>query len=115
MLFQKQNGISRALQHIHRHFTEPVSVESLPKIAGLSRSRLFNDFKESIGRTPGKEVTRLRIELAKQMLIETDESMEFIAYECGFQTAQNMYLVFRRDLSISPTAFRNNAKERVDR
>ena len=58
-------GIARSLQYIQKHFHEPVSVGDLAKLAAMSLRGFHQTFVEHVGRSPGLELHRVRIERAK--------------------------------------------------
>lgn len=98
--------IARALRYINDNYKDELKIEELARFVGVSRAGLFNAFKHEIRRTPGQETTRVRVEHAKRLLLHTEESLKYIAFDSGFQTAHNMYVAFRKLLGISPKVFR---------
>lgn len=65
-------------------------------------------FKKVTGHTLQKEIWRVRLERAKEMLIETDLSVADISERCGFSEPQRMTVVFGRELGVAPGAFRQS-------
>ena len=54
-------GVARSLRFLWEHCHEPIGVEDLVKVAGMSRSGLHQAFLEHIGRPPGSELQRARL------------------------------------------------------
>jgi len=100
--------VKLALRFIRDHASEPISVGDVVAALPLSRRPLELRFKKATGRTLQKEIWRVRIERAKEMLIETDLSVAAIADRCGFSEPQRMTEVFGRELGTAPGAFRQS-------
>jgi LacI family transcriptional regulator len=99
-------GVAKSLQFIARHFQHPVSLDDLAKAAAMSRRGLHKAFLEHLGRNPGEELQRFRIERAKQLLARNDQKIEDVASQCGYQSANSFYLAFKQATNLSPTEFR---------
>jgi len=102
------NMVRLALSFIRDHASEPISVGDVLAAVPLSRRPLELRFKRDTGRTLQKEIWRVRLELAKDMLIDTDLSVADIAHRCGFSEPQRMTEVFGRELGVAPGAFRQS-------
>jgi LacI family transcriptional regulator len=98
--------VRRALTFIREHASEPICISDVLAAVPLSRRPLELRFKRDTGRTLQKEIWRVRLERAKEMLIETDLPVAEIATRCGFSEPQRMTEVFGRELGIAPGAFR---------
>ena len=100
--------VRRALTFIREHACEPIGISDVLAAVPLSRRPLELRFKRDTGRTLQKEIWRVRLERAKEMLIETDLPVAEIAERCGFSEPQRMTEVFGRELGIAPGAFRQS-------
>ncbi|MCH7226811.1 substrate-binding domain-containing protein [Haloferula sp. A504] len=100
--------VRRALTFIREHASEPIGVGDVLAVVPLSRRPLELRFKRDTGRTLQKEIWRVRLERAKEMLIETDLPVAEIAIRCGFSEPQRMTEVFGRELSVAPGSFRQS-------
>ena len=99
-------GVANSLRFIWEHCHEPISVKDLVSVAAMSRSGLHKAFLENLGRTPGQELQRMRIERAKRLLSETDQKVEIVAGMCGFQSANSFFVAFKQATGVSPKQFR---------
>lgn len=99
-------GLQRVRQYIADHLAEPVSVEELSSVAGLSSSHFAHSFRASTGVPPHQFVRNMRIERARMLLQETDQSIATIAVDCGFKDASHFARVFREITGTSPKQFR---------
>jgi LacI family transcriptional regulator len=99
-------GVARSLRHIWEHSHEPICVKDLVGVAAMSRRGLHMAFLEHLGRTPGQELQRVRIDQAKQLLISSTHKIETIAGMCGYQSANSFCIAFKRVTGMSAKKFR---------
>ncbi|MBA4146542.1 MAG: DNA-binding transcriptional regulator [Verrucomicrobia bacterium] len=100
-------GVAKSLRFIWEHCHEPICVKNLVDVAAMSRRGLHKAFLENLGRTPGDELQRVRIERAKRLLSETDHKMEVLAGMCGYQSANSFCVSFKNTTGMSPKAYRD--------
>ena len=97
---------SETLEWMEAHLHEPVSVADLAARSAMSPRTFASRFRQTTGTTPHQWLLRQRINLARRLLETTDESIEVIADRCGFGTAANLRLHFRRMVRTTPQAYR---------
>jgi LacI family transcriptional regulator len=96
----------KAMQFIRAHACEGILVDDVLGEVCLSRSVLERRFKKALGRTPKAEILSVQIELAKELLTETDLSLDQVAHKSGFQSAKYFSDIFHAKAGIRPAAFR---------
>lgn len=64
-------------------------------------------FAREFGSTPVKFVTKLRVQTAQRLLVDSTKSLEEIAAECGFGSLDSMERAFRRETNRVPSYFRS--------
>ena len=106
LLAVDHGGVARSLRFIWEHSHEPISVKDLVGIAAMSRRGLHKAFLEHLGRTPGQELHRIRIERAKKLLGESNHKIETLAGMCGYQSANSFCVAFKQTTGMSPKQFR---------
>ncbi len=106
LLAVNHKGVANSLRFIWEHYHEPISVKDLVGVAAMSRRGLHKAFLENLGRTPGQELQRVRIERAKRLLGESDHKVEIVAGMCGFQSANSFCVAFKQATGMSPKQFR---------
>jgi LacI family transcriptional regulator len=106
LLAVKHKGTANSLRFIWQHFHEPIRVKDLLNVAGMSRRGLHKAFLENIGRTPGQELQRLRVEKAKRLLAESDHKIEVLAGLCGYQSANTFSVAFKNATGMTLSRFR---------
>ena len=101
-------GLARGLRFMWDHCHEPIGVSDLAQVASMSLRSFHATFVQHLGRPPGVELHRLRIEKAKRLLLEGNDKLEFIADMCGFQSLNSFWVAFKRATSQTP----NNSSRR---
>lgn len=98
--------VARVVRFIRDHACDGISVEKALAQATVSRSTLTRSFKRLLNRTPKAELTRVQLDRAKQLLLETDLSMTDISARCGFNEPKYFITVFHQSVGVTPLAFR---------
>ncbi len=98
------------LEYIQNHCIEKISLDELAKLEHVSKSWLSRKFRQRTGSTVISYINRLRVERAKQFLVDTDLDVSEIAYQLGFENPKYFYRVFKEQVGESPAAFRRNCK-----
>jgi AraC-like DNA-binding protein len=88
------------------HLAERVSVEDMARRAHLSPSRFAVVFREMFGMPPHRYLLHLRLEYAKDLLRGTRLSLLRIAAYCGFTDTHHLSRMFKREVGLTPGAFR---------
>ncbi|HVR35470.1 MAG TPA: DNA-binding transcriptional regulator [Methylomirabilota bacterium] len=101
-------GVARSLRFIWEHSHEPISVKDLVGVAAMSRRGLHKAFQEQLGRPPGQELHRVRIERARKLLAESDHKLEVVAGMCGYQSANSFCVAFKQSTGMSPKQYRDS-------
>jgi LacI family transcriptional regulator len=107
LLAVNHKGVARSLRFIWEHSHEPISVKDLVSVAAMSRRGLHKAFLEHLGRTPGQELQRVRIDRAKRLLAESSHKLEVLAEMCGYQSANSFCVAFKRATGMSPKQYRD--------
>ncbi len=109
--------VNQAVSEIHKNYSGIYGVEELSDYLGVSKNHLVRVFSAKIGEPPGKYLTKIRINAAKQMLLNRDYSLDIVAAMCGFSGANYFCKVFKKYEGISPTQYRarnSDAKNKKD-
>jgi AraC-like DNA-binding protein len=96
----------RAIEHLHRHLADDLTLDALARRAGLSRSQFARSFRQAFGTSPRQYVLRARVDEAGRRLRETDQTVSEIAADLGFHDHAHFSRRFRRLAGLSPTAYR---------
>ena len=100
--------VERVLDHIHAHYREPITVETLAELAHLSASGFHRLFRRHTKLTASAYVAELRIGQACALLINTARPIATIADEVGYRSLANFNRQFRAAKGMTPRAFRRS-------
>lgn len=98
-------GVARCLRYLWQNCHKPIGVDDLARVAAMSRSGLHQAFLEHIGRPPGGELHRVRIENAKKLLTQSKMKLDEIAEMSGYQSANSFWVAFRQATGMSPKKY----------
>lgn len=104
-------ALSLALQLMHAQPSHDWRLEELAAAVGLSRSGFALRFKQVLGDTPHHYLTTLRILQAMERLNESEENLETVARDVGYQDAFAFSKAFKKAVGLSPKAFRQKSRE----
>jgi len=102
------DGVARSLRFLHEHCHEPIGVDDLARAAAMSRRALHNAFLTHLGRPPGAELHRVRIERAKRLLADSSQSLDDIGERCGYQSSNSLWVAFKQATGMSPRQYRDS-------
>jgi len=98
--------IGPALSYIHSHLDQPIQIKQLADQATLSPSRFTAKFSELLGISPKAYVTSQRQALAAQMLRETSDPIQMIAFNTGYQSIPSFNKSFFKYFGMTPSQWR---------
>jgi AraC-like DNA-binding protein len=98
--------IARAVAHLRENLAEPLRVEELARLAGLSTARFERLIKRIFSVTPVQLLTKTRLEAAAQMLASGDLGIAEVAHQCGYSDHSAFCRLFRSAVDMTPTEFR---------
>lgn len=100
------NSITVVLNYIEQHMAEPMDIDHLSKLACMSRSSLYTEFKKQLGCSPCAIQQQLRLKAAAKRF-EKGESITKVCYELGFSDPSHFSRRFRLLFGASPRDYRN--------
>lgn len=102
--------VSRVLSEIHSDPAAEWSVESLGRIANMSRSAFSNRFTELANMTPLQYVIFVRMQKAARLLVDSNDSLPAIAESVGYKSEAAFSLAFKRQFDVRPGEYRRKHK-----
>lgn len=99
------------IDYICQHFGSKLSVESLADACNISVSALERRFKKHLNKTPHQYINEVRLDNARQILLETDKSVGTIALETGFADHSHFTRAYTRKFGVTPRAERQGRGE----
>lgn len=107
----KENAIEQTIIRIRREYTENTSNADYAAEANMSLAHFLRLFKEKTGTTPLNFKLNLRIEAAKDMLINTNFKVNDIAQSVGFNDSLYFCKYFHRIVGDTPSDFRKKIRQ----
>jgi len=104
--------LSRALAAFHRAPAAEWTVAALARESGLSRTGFAERFAARLGVTPMSYVTTWRMQIAREALAERGLSVIAAAEASGYASESAFSRVFKKEIGLSPAAFRRSGGER---
>lgn len=100
------SGVTSAINYIEQHLIEPLDIDNLSKLACMSRSRLYVEFKRQLGCTPSELQQQLRLKKAAKRF-EKGDAITAVCYDLGFSDPSHFSRRFRHYFGCSPREYRN--------
>ncbi|GAB7038590.1 MULTISPECIES: AraC family transcriptional regulator [Catenuloplanes] len=97
--------LRRARDHADRHFDEPLDLDTLARVAGVSKYHFTRTFQEIYGQTPIRYVTRRRIERAQDLLRTANLTVTEVCMLVGFASLGSFSSRFHALVGESPAAY----------
>lgn len=85
-----------------------LKISELAKLVNYSREHLCRAFKKTVGQTLESYITESRINYSLSLLSDTDLSVAYIANELGYESQNSFTRNFRKQIGITPMAWRKN-------
>ena len=105
----QMQAVERAIQTMHTHLHELLSLEDLASVACLSPSHFHRVFGRLIGIPPGEFLSALRFQAARRLLVTTSLSVTDICFEVGYTSIGSFTTRFTHLVGLSPRLLRQRA------
>lgn len=102
--------IQDVLTYINNHYTQQLRISDLARRFGVSESYLSHEFARFTNRSVYDYILYRRVTLARRQMLG-GESLNTIAYQCGFNDYSNFLRSFTRIAGISPSRYRKQLRQ----
>lgn len=99
------NPISAALSFARAHFAEPLTVNDLAEQVALSPSAFSGLFREVTGRSPYQFLKELRLDRARELLVDGHLSVTGVSRKVGYTSVSHFIKEFRNRFGTTPRAY----------
>ncbi len=99
--------VAEAVGYIHEHLEAGVSLCDVAAALHVNKHYLCRLFKAETGMTVGAYINSARIARAKQLLHDGEESISFVASECGYNEPSVFAKSFKKETGMTPSHYRN--------
>lgn len=89
--------------YIKENLKKQLTIDHLSTIAGLNTTKLKHDFKKVFSTTIFKHITTLRMERAKQLILDNQYSIAEASYEVGYTNPQHFTVAFKKTMGYLPS------------
>ncbi|AZZ37477.1 hypothetical protein CIK05_11960 [Bdellovibrio sp. qaytius] len=101
-------SIDKMKRVIHSHIgNAEFDLDQLSKEVGLSKFHMIRVFRDAVGASPAKYLARIKIDLAKELLSQTKNSIISISTELGFDHLSTFNKSFKATTGLSPSQYRS--------
>jgi AraC-like DNA-binding protein len=97
--------LRRARDHVDRHYADPLELEVMARIAGLSKYHFHRLFTATYGITPAAYVSQRRVERAQDLLRATTLNVTEICHAVGFSSLGSFSSRFKGIVGETPSQF----------
>ncbi|WP_086733659.1 AraC family transcriptional regulator [Erythrobacter colymbi] len=98
--------LRRVIDFIEANLAEPLTLDLLAHIAGLSVFHFARVFRQATGVSPYRYVSERRLQHAQRLLMSHELAVAEIGAACGFPRHANFTAAFTRARGLSPSAYR---------
>lgn len=99
-------GIHRVQDFLVAHPEERPTLDRLGEIAGMSARNLTRVFRQATGITLKTFATRLKLEVAANLLHSPQLTIEAVASRCGFQDARQLRRLWKQEYGMTPSEWK---------
>jgi AraC-like DNA-binding protein len=96
----------RAKDLVDARYADPLNVDDLAAVAGLSRAHFSREFRRAFGESPHAYLLTRRLERAAALLRTTDNSVTEICFAVGLSSLGSFTTSFKRTYGVTPSDYR---------
>ncbi len=100
------DAIKMAKRDIEENFSKDISLDDVSRVVNISPYYFSKIFKEESGSNFIEYLTGIRIERAKDLLINSDKSMKEICSLCGYTDPNYFSRSFKKNVGVTPTEYK---------
>ncbi|NJR60129.1 MAG: helix-turn-helix transcriptional regulator [Cyanobacteria bacterium CRU_2_1] len=100
----------RSLQFIHANFHQSIELKQLANLEGYNLTYYCKWFKQRTGMTPKTYLQTLRLQKAKELLMDSDRSILQIAQQVGYEHHSSLTRLFQQHENITPIGYRQQIR-----
>lgn len=98
--------VSKVIEIVESSYTQPLTLHALAEMIGTSPRSLSRKFKQSTGTSPIDYLIQFRLFKAKEMLLQTDATLDEIAAGIGYPDGYYLGRMFKKHTGLSPLQFK---------
>ena len=98
--------LRRVLDYMQTHVQDPIRLDELAALSGLSTSHFARAFRAAVGEPPHRHLLGLRLRRACDLLERTTVPIIEVAFLSGFESPNHFATMFRKAVGMSPRSWR---------
>ena len=102
--------LTQAVLLMEANIEEPLTTDEIAQHVCVSRRQLERIFKQYLNRVPSQYYLELRLNKARQMLMQTSKSIIQIGLSCGFSSGPHFSSAYRNFFGVTPREDRNQRR-----
>ena len=102
------NGLTAALNYMNQHISDHLNIDHLCRLACMSRTKFFHEFKVHLGCTPIAFQHQARLKQAA-MMIKSGQPITNVCFELGFSNASHFSRSFKLFYGLSPREYKTRS------
>jgi AraC-like DNA-binding protein len=99
------NPVSAVLEYVRGHLSEPLTVADMADLVRLSPSAFAHLFRDVTGRSPYQFVKEMRLDRARELLVDGNFTVARISKEVGYASVSHFISEFRGRFGVTPRAY----------
>lgn len=104
--YTSNNHVRSACLYIAKNFRRSLTVKEVAKNINITENHLIKLFKKELKQTPNQYIIELKLIHARYQILQSDRTIQEIAYSCGFNTPSYFTKQFLRRFKILPNELR---------
>jgi len=109
---RESKRVLKVKEYINEHYAEPLTLEMMADLVGMSPSSFSRFFRQHTDRTFTGYLIDIRLGRAARELVDTSQNISEICYQCGFNNLSNFNRIFKAKRGMSPREFRQIYKKK---
>ncbi|MFZ4769229.1 MAG: AraC family transcriptional regulator [Ferruginibacter sp.] len=100
--------VEKVMEYLNKNFDKPVTLADAAKIASMTQVSFSRFFKMHTGISFMDSLLDIRLGHASRLLIDTNQPVSEVAYNCGFNNISNFNRLFKKKKDCTPKEFRED-------
>lgn len=101
-----KDKVKQAIAYINANYNKEMTITSIAERFGMSSNYFSAVFKREMNQSAVNYITDLRVQKARELLLNTKESVADIAAQVGYEDSQYFFRVFKKTTGVTPLQFR---------
>lgn len=112
--YNKNYAVKRIISYLNQNYSNKISLDQIAHNMYLSPVYISKIFKEELGESPINYLIKIRLEKAREILMESDGSIKNIANEVGYEDVYHFSKLFKKYYGVSPLNYRKQQQAKKD-